>query len=65
MQPKAARAAEVEQHSLADFVRYFLGLGTFGFGGPIALAGFMRRDLVDKRRWSPKTITAWGWRSRR
>jgi chromate transporter len=51
MQPKAARAAEVEQHSLADFVRYFLGLGTFGFGGPIALAGFMRRDLVDKRRW--------------
>jgi chromate transporter len=32
-------------------MRYFLGLGTFGFGGPVALVGAMRRDLVDKRRW--------------
>jgi chromate transporter len=28
---------------------YFLRLGSFGFGGPIALAGYMRRDLVDER----------------
>jgi chromate transporter len=33
------------------FYLYFLRLGTFGFGGPIALAGFMQRDLVEERRW--------------
>jgi chromate transporter len=33
------------------FYAYFLRLGTFGFGGPIALAGFMQRDLVEERRW--------------
>jgi chromate transporter len=30
---------------------YFLRLGTLGFGGPIALAGRMRRDLVEARHW--------------
>ena len=30
---------------------YFLRLGAAGFGGPIALAGFMQRDLVEERRW--------------
>lgn len=40
--------------SLAAFVGYFLRLGTFGFGGPIALAGYMQRDLVDTRRWVTK-----------
>ncbi len=29
-------------------------LGTFGFGGPIALAGYMQRDLVERRRWISK-----------
>jgi chromate transporter len=37
--------------SLADLVRYFLRLGATGFGGPIALVGFMQRDLVEERRW--------------
>ncbi|HWW60950.1 MAG TPA: chromate transporter, partial [Thermoanaerobaculia bacterium] len=32
-------------------VAYFLRLGTTGFGGPIALAGAMQRDLVDERGW--------------
>ena len=31
------------------FALYFLRLGATGFGGPIALAGFMQRDLVDER----------------
>ncbi|MRT00480.1 chromate efflux transporter [Ralstonia pickettii] len=30
---------------------YFLRLGALGFGGPVALAGYMRRDLVDARQW--------------
>jgi chromate transporter len=37
--------------SLGDFARYFLRLGALGFGGPIALAGYMQRDLVDDRGW--------------
>jgi len=35
--------------SLTELVRYFLYLGAFGFGGPVALVGFMHRDLVDKQ----------------
>ncbi len=37
--------------TLGDFARYFLRLGTFGFGGPIALTGYMQRDLVERRGW--------------
>ena len=33
---------------LWELVRYFLGLGAFGFGGPIALAGNMQRDLIPR-----------------
>ena len=33
------------------FLLYFLKLGATGFGGPIALAGFMQRDLVEDRKW--------------
>ena len=40
--------------SLSRFVRYFLGLGTWGFGGPIATVGYMQRDLVDDRHWMTK-----------
>jgi chromate transporter len=36
---------------VSDLVRYFLGLGATGFGGPIALVGFMQRDLVEERAW--------------
>ena len=37
--------------SLGDFLAYFLRLGAFGFGGPIALASHMQKDLVEERRW--------------
>ena len=33
------------------YLRYFLGLGTWGFGGPIASVGYMQRDLVERRGW--------------
>lgn len=36
---------------MRGLVVYFLRLGSFGFGGPIALAGYMRRDLVETRGW--------------
>jgi len=36
--------------TLAELVKYFLYLGAFGFGGPVALVGFMHRDLVDKQK---------------
>lgn len=44
-------AAVSRAPSLAAFVAYFLRLGTLGFGGPIALAGSMQRDLVEVRGW--------------
>lgn len=34
--------------SMRDLLLYFLRLGTFGFGGPIALALHMQRDLVEQ-----------------
>ena len=30
---------------------YALKLGTVGFGGPVALVGYMYRDLVEQRHW--------------
>src|SRR5512138_2231673 len=43
--------SELVPIKLRQLVGYFLRLGTFGFGGPIALAGYMQRDLVERRRW--------------
>jgi chromate transporter len=40
--------------TLRDLFVYFLRLGTLGFGGPIALAGHMQRDLVEERHWVSK-----------
>jgi len=38
-------------YKLKDLVFYFLKLGTIGFGGPVALVGYMHSDLVEKRKW--------------
>jgi len=38
-------------YSLWQLVRYMLRLGSLGFGGPVALAGYMHHDLVDTRNW--------------
>lgn len=38
-------------YSLAQLTKYFLKLGTIGFGGPVALVGYMHRDLVEQHRW--------------
>jgi chromate transporter len=43
--------SEIVSFTLRELLLYFLRLGTFGFGGPIALAGYMQRDLVEVRRW--------------
>ena len=32
-------------------LKYFLYLGSLGFGGPVALVGYMQRDLVERRGW--------------
>jgi chromate transporter len=56
----ASVAAAIERHaelvpcSLRDLTLYFLRLGTFGFGGPLALAGYMQPDLVERKRWISK-----------
>src|SRR5207302_69286 len=44
-------APEQVSYSLWQLVRYFLRLGTLGFGGPVALVGYMHRDLVESRKW--------------
>ncbi len=43
--------AVTTSYTLWQLVRYMLGLGTWGFGGPVALAGYMYRDLVERRGW--------------
>jgi chromate transporter len=52
--PAESVSSELVSCSLGDIVKYFVHLGTFGFGGPIALAGYMQRDLVERRRWISK-----------
>src|ERR1051326_5723264 len=47
----ASKAETQPQGSLGEFTLYFLKLGTIGFGGPIALVGYMQKDLVDERKW--------------
>ena len=43
--------AKIIRCTLRELVLYFLRLGATGFGGPIALVGYMERDLVEDRCW--------------
>jgi chromate transporter len=38
-------------YTLRQLVQYFFKLGYAGFGGPVALVGYMHRDLVEERKW--------------
>lgn len=38
-------------YTIRQLVLYFLKLGSIGFGGPVALVGYMHRDLVEQRNW--------------
>src|SRR3989304_7124260 len=42
--------------TISALVGYFLYLGALGFGGPVALVGFMHRDLVEKRGWISEDV---------
>ena len=50
MEPeKSARRVPIR-----ELVRYYLRLGSIGFGGPVALVGQMERELVGERKWLTK-----------
>src|SRR3954471_12267481 len=38
-------------YNLRQLTAYFFKMGYSGFGGPVALVGYMHRDLVEQRRW--------------
>ena len=46
-----AQTRPMPTYSLRDLIIYFLKLGTWGFGGPVALIGYMHRDLVENKKW--------------
>src|SRR4051812_45020381 len=46
-----AGQSDTARYALRELVAYVLKLGTIGFGGPVALVGYMHRDLVERRKW--------------
>ncbi|MDQ6531086.1 chromate transporter [Flavobacterium sp. LHD-85] len=42
---------EKPKYDLRELILYFLKLGTIGFGGPVALVGYMYKDLVENKKW--------------
>ena len=52
--PDGRATAATTRPTTTALVNYFLYLGSLGFGGPVALVGYMQRDLVERRRWFTK-----------
>jgi chromate transporter len=52
--PGGRVTADPTRPTTAALVKYFLYLGSLGFGGPVALVGYMQRDLVERRAWFTK-----------
>src|SRR5690242_19355210 len=48
----AATVGDGVRPSVFQLATYFARLGTTGFGGPIALVGYMEREFVERRRWA-------------
>lgn len=48
------RGKTTERIPILELVRSFLRLGLLGFGGPVALAGQMERELVGEKKWLTK-----------
>ena len=49
--PSVPLADSAANYTLLQLAAYMLRLGTIGFGGPVALVGYMYRDLVEQRHW--------------
>jgi len=53
--PAGNEAQEIVRgFEMRELIAYFLRLGTLGFGGPIALVGYIQKDLVEERHWFSK-----------
>ena len=50
----ASTGKEMPRPATGALLKYFLYLGSLGFGGPVALVGYMQRDLVERRAWFTK-----------
>lgn len=50
-EPYSSTQHQAPHYSLGQLILYFLKLGSWGFGGPVALVGYMHRDLVDEHHW--------------
>lgn len=50
-------ATSAAPYTVWQLILYMLGLGTWGFGGPVALVGYMYRNLVERRNGSQRQIT--------
>jgi chromate transport protein ChrA len=51
----SVQATSTPSYTLWQLILYMLRLGTLGFGGPVALVGYMHRDLVEDRQWMPQS----------
>src|SRR5258705_2525541 len=51
IEPAPAPADPAPKVGFMRVLRYFVRLGTTGFGGQIATVGYMQRDLVEQRGW--------------